>query len=128
MRHDVLSDVLSAIKNADHVGKKEVVVPTSNLVKEILMIFQKNNYIGNFEMIEDGRGNMFKIELLGKVNNCGSIRPRYSTKADSYEKWERRFLPASEVGLIIISTSSGIITLEDAKEKGIGGKLLAFVY
>lgn len=128
MRHDVLSDVLSAIKNADHVGKKEVIVPTSKIVKEILIIFQKYQYIGNFEMIEDGRGNMFKIELFGKINNCGSIRPRFSTKVDVYEKWERRFLPASEVGLIIISTSSGIIAFEEAKEKGIGGKLLAFVY
>ena len=128
MRHDILSDVLSAIKNADHVGKKETVVPASKMVKEILIIFQKNGYIGNFEMIEDGKGNQFKIELFGKINNCGSIRPRFSIKADNYEKWERRFLPASDVGLLIISTSQGILTYNESKSKKIGGKLLAFIY
>ena len=86
MRHDILSDVLSAMKNADHVGKNKVIVPASKMVKEILMIFQKTGYIGNFEMIEDGKGNRFEIELLSKINSCGSIRPRYSIKADTYEK------------------------------------------
>ncbi|MBU3905333.1 MAG: 30S ribosomal protein S8 [Nanoarchaeota archaeon] len=128
MRHDVLSDVLSAVKNADNVGKTETIVSASNMVKEILIIFQKNGYIGNFEMIEDGKGNQFKIELFGKINNCGSIRPRYSTKADNYEKWERRFLPAANVGLLIVSTSQGIVTYHESKEKKIGGKLLAFIY
>ena len=93
-----------------------------------LMIFQKNNYIGEFEMIEDGKGNKFKIQLFGKINNCGSIRPRFSTKADESEKWERRFLPATEIGLLIVSTSQGMLTFKEAKEKGIGGKLLAFIY
>ena len=82
MRHDVLSDVLSAIKNADHVGKKQVIVPSSNLVKEVLILFQKHGYIGNFELIEDARGNKFKIELFGKINKCGSIRPRFSVKSN----------------------------------------------
>ena len=128
MRHDVLSDVLSAIKNSDHVGKKQTIIPCSNMVKEVLMIFQKHGYIGNFELIEDGRGNKFKVDLFGKINNCGSIRPRFSMKADDYERWERRFLPAADVGLLVISTSQGIMQYKDAKEKKIGGKLLAFIY
>lgn len=128
MRHDILSDVMSAIKNADRVGKREVIVPASKLVKEVLMIFQKNEYVGNFEMIEDGRGNMFKISLFGKINNCGSIRPRYSVGVDEFEKFERSFLPAKDVGIIIVSTSSGMVSFRDAKEKKIGGKLIAFVY
>ncbi len=128
MRHDITSDILSALKNSDHVGKKEAVVPASKLAKEILMIFQKSGYIGNFELIEDGRGNKFKVQLLGKINNCGSIRPRFSTKSDEYEKWERRFLPATGIGLIVISTSQGVMTVEQAREKKIGGKLLAFIY
>jgi len=128
MRHDILSDVLSAIKNADSVGKKEISVPASKLVKEVLMIFQKNGYVGNFELVEDKRGNIFKIQLFGKINNCGSIRPRFSVKADEFEKYERRFLPASDIGLLIVSTSHGVITFKEAKEKSIGGKLLAFIY
>lgn len=128
MRHDILSDALSAIKNADRVGKREVNVPASKIVKEVLMILQKTEYVGNFELVEDGRGNVFKIQLFGKINDCGSIRPRYSAKSDEFEKYERRFLPAKDVGLLIVSTSSGMMTFKDAKEKKIGGKLIAFMY
>lgn len=128
MRHDILSDVLSAIKNGDKVGKTEVVTPASKMVKDVLLIFQKHGFIGNFEFIDDGRGGKFKINLTGSVNNCGAIRPRFAVGKDEYEKWERRFLPAAGVGLLIVSTSGGICTHTEAKGKGIGGRLLAFVY
>ncbi len=128
MRHDTLSDVLSAMKNADRVGKKQAIVPASKLVKEVLMIMQKSEYIGNFELVENGRGNSFKIEMFGKINNCGAVKPRSSAKSDQSEKWERRFLPAAGIGQIIISTSSGMMTFNEAKEKGLGGKVIAFVY
>lgn len=128
MRQDVLSDVLSAISNGDKIGKQNATTPSSKLVKDILVIMQKHNYIGNFEFIDDGKGGKFKINLLGRINNCGSIRPRFSVRSGEYEKWERRFLPASEVGTLIVSTSKGIMTHNDAKKKKIGGKLLAYVY
>ena len=69
MRHDVLSDVLSAIKNGDNVGKRFVLTPASNMVKEVLLLMQKHGYIGEFEFIDDKRGGKFKIKLLGKVND-----------------------------------------------------------
>lgn len=128
MRHDLLSDVLSAIKNGDRVGKKETITPASKLVKEVLLLIQKHGFIGEFEYIDDKRGGKFKIKLLGKINNCGSIRPRFPVKKNNYEKYERRFLPAAGFGIIIVSTPQGIKTHDEAKEKGIGGKLLAYVY
>jgi len=128
MRHDILSDVLSIIKNGNKMGKKEVVTPSSSMVKEVLLIFQKHGYIGEFELIDDNKGGKIRIELNGKVNSCGSIRPRYSATKDSYEKYERRFLPSATIGLLIVSTSSGVMTHNDAKKNNIGGKMLAFVY
>ena len=128
MRHDLLSDVLSSIKNGDHVGKKEIVVPSSKLAKEVLIIMQKQNYIGNFEYIDDGKGGKFKIILLGNINNCGTIRPRYSVSADGYGKYKRRYLPASGFGLLIVTTSKGIMVHREAEKQNIGGKLIAFVY
>ena len=83
MRHDLISDVLSAINNGDKVGQKETVTPSSKLVKNILLIMQKHKYIGNFELIDDGRGGKFKIQLLGAVNKCGSIRPRFAVSKPS---------------------------------------------
>lgn len=128
MRHDLLSDILSAIKNGDNYGKIETITSASKLVKEVLLILQKNKFIGNFEYIDDGRGGKFRIELLGKVNKCGSIRPRFPVKRDEYEKWEKRFLLAAGFGFLIVSTSKGVMTHIEAKEKGLGGKLLAYCY
>ena len=128
MRHELLSDVLSAIKNGDMSGKRETTTPFSKLVKDVLLILQKHNYIGDFEYIDDKRGGKIKIQLLGKVNVCSSIRPRFYVKKDEYEKWEKRFLPAAGLGFLIVSTSQGILTHDVAKKKGVGGTLLAYIY
>jgi len=124
----MLSDVLSSIKNGDSYGKRETVTPASKLIKDILLILQKHNYIGDFEYIDDRRGGKFRIQLLGKINNCNAIRPRLSVKKDEYEKYEKRWLPAIGMGFLIISTSKGILIHTEAKEKGLGGTLLGFVY
>lgn len=128
MRHDLLSDVLSAIKNGDKYGKRETITPTSKTIKNVLLILQKHNFIGDFEYIDDNRGGKFRVQLLGKINDCNSIRPRFSVKKDEYEKWEKRYLPALGLGLLIVSTSQGLLTHNDAKEKGLGGTLLGYVY
>lgn len=128
MRHDLLSDVLSAIKNGDKAGKRETVTPFSKLVKNVLLILQKHNYIGDFEYIDDKRGGKVRIQLLGKINECNSIKPRFFVNKNEYEKYEKRFLPAIGLGFLIVSTSQGVIIHDVAKEKGLGGTLLAYVY
>ncbi len=128
MRHDLLSDALSAIKNAEAVGKKSVVVPASSLVASVLKVMQEYGYIGQFEVVDDGRGGKIEVELVGKINDCNSIRPRFSVKKDGYEKYERRFLPAADLGILIVTTSRGVMSHEKAKELKTGGKLLAYVY
>jgi small subunit ribosomal protein S8 len=128
MRHDLISDVLSSIKNGDRYGKKEIFTPVSSLIKNILLIMQKNGYIGDFEYIDDKKGGKFRIQLLGKVNDCNAVRPRVSVRNGEYEKYEKRFLPASDMGFIIVSTSKGLLSHDKAKEKGLGGVLIGFVY
>jgi small subunit ribosomal protein S8 len=44
------------------------------------------------------------------------------------DKWEARYLPARDFGLLILTTTEGIIGHDEARKKGIGGKLLAYVY
>jgi len=128
MRHDLLSDALSAIQNGDSVGGKEAVSPCSKMVKHVLQVLQKNKYIGNFELVDDGRGGRFRVGLTGTINHCGTVRPRMSVTKEEWAKWEKRYLPAAGFGLLIVSTSKGVMTHEEAKKAGIGGKLLAFVY
>jgi small subunit ribosomal protein S8 len=128
MRHDTLADVLSAIKNSERVGNKECIAPASSLVKEVLKVMQKNNFIGVFEFIDDGRSGKFKIELTNRINDCNVIKPRYPVKVDEFEKWEKRYLPARGFGILILSTNKGVMTHEEAKKKKLGGKLLAYVF
>ena len=129
MLNDPLAAALSKILNAEKRSKKEVLIkPISKTIKTILTIMNENNFIGSFEEIEDGKGNFIKINLLGNINKCGVIKPRFSTKKDQFEKWEKRYLPAKDFGMIIISTPFGVLTHYQAKEKNTGGKLLAYCY
>jgi len=126
---DPISDALIAIKNSDLASKKECSFrPASNLMGEILKVIQKMGYISTFELIDDGREGIFKVELLGKINNLRAIKPRYAVKKNEFEKYEKRFLPARDMGLLIISTPEGVMTHKQAKEKGVGGRLIAFIY
>jgi small subunit ribosomal protein S8 len=128
MRHDLLADMFSIIKNAEAIGKHACVTPASNLIKHILLIMQKGGYIGEFEFIDDGKGGEFKVQLLGKVNDCGVIKPRFSVSSKDFIDWEKRYLPASSLGILLVSTSQGVISHSDAKKNNVGGKLLGFIY
>lgn len=88
----------------------------------------KHHYIGKYDVIEDNKGGIIVINLTGGFNKCGVIKPRFSVKKDGYEKFEKRFLPSKDFGLIIVSTPKGIMTHLEAKEKGLGGKLIAYAY
>ncbi|MEM5882707.1 MAG: 30S ribosomal protein S8 [Candidatus Aenigmatarchaeota archaeon] len=128
MRHDTLADVLSAIKNAERVGKKECITPASKVVRNVLKLMQEKGYIGVFEFIDDGKSGKFRVELKGKIMDCNVIKPNYSVRVEELQKWEKRFLPARDFGFLVLTTSKGIIDHRKARELGIGGRLLAYFY
>jgi len=126
---DTLANGLTTIMNNEMRRKKEcVITPASKLLGRVLRIMQLNGYIGEFEFIDDGRSGKFKVQLLGRINKCGAIKPRYPVKTDEFEKWEKQFLPARDIGLLIVSTPQGVMSHKEAKQKKIGGRLLAYVY
>ncbi|WP_456474530.1 30S ribosomal protein S8 [Candidatus Pyrohabitans sp.] len=129
MRFDTLADALSIIKNSEYNGSLHCVVkPASKIIAQVLRVMQEYGYVKEYEFVDDGRSGLFKVTLTGKINDCGVIRPRYAVGRDNIEKYEKRFLPASGFGVIIISTSQGVMSQYEAKERGIGGRLLAYVY
>lgn len=126
---DTLANGLTTILNNEIRNKRECVIsPASKLLGRVLRIMQLNGYIGEFEFIDDGRAGKFKVQLLGRINKCGAIRPRFSVRIDEIEDWEKKLLLSREMGILAISTSKGVLSHKDAKEKRIGGKLLAFIY
>lgn len=128
MLQDTLADVLSNIKNAEKLGRKECVTRAGREIKEVLKVLQEHGYIGTFEFIDDGKSGKFKIELKGKVIDCNVVKPRHSAKIEEFEKFEKRFLPGREFGLLILTTPKGVMDHRKAKELHVGGKLVAYAY
>lgn len=129
MTKDPLADALSSIKNHEEMRKREITLtPASNMIGDTLDVMQDEDFINDFEFIDDGKSGKFRIELMGKINDCGVIKPRFSVKHDEFEKWEKRYLPAVGFGVLIVSTSNGIMTHKEAQNQEIGGRLIAYVY
>jgi small subunit ribosomal protein S8 len=128
MRHDILSDVLHVLTNAERMGKRSCTVPSSSLIKDVLKVLHGEKYIGKFEFIDDGKSGKFEIQLIGKINETKAIKPNFPVKKDEFEKWETRYLPAKNFGLLIVSTPRGVMTQKEAAEGNSGGRLIAYVY
>ncbi|VVB76574.1 30S ribosomal protein S8 [Candidatus Tiddalikarchaeum anstoanum] len=129
MRHDLLADALSVINNAEKAGKTScTITPVSKFVRQVLDIFKKEGYITGYEYTDNKRGGVIVVQLAGKINKTGSVKPRFSSKKDELEKFEKRYLPSKDFGFIIISTPKGLITHIEAEEKQTGGKIIAYVY
>jgi small subunit ribosomal protein S8 len=126
---DTLANGLTSIMNNEMRNKQECVIsPASKLLGRVLRVMQLSGYIGEFEFIDDGRSGKFKVQLLGRINKCGAIKPRFSVGTTQFETWEKRFLPSRDIGVLVVSTSQGVVSHRKAKKKKIGGRLLAFIY
>ncbi len=126
---DPLANALTAVTNAEARSKDSVVVrPASTIIKNVLKVLKDEAYITDFELIDDRRGGLIRIQLKGAINRTGAIKPRYSIKIDEFERFEKRYLPAKGFGRIIVSTPQGVMTHLESKKKALGGVLLAYVY
>lgn len=129
MLNDPLANMMSLILNNELIGKQECLIkPSSKIMKEMLSVMKEKGYVGEFKEVEDSRGDYIKLILIGSINKCGVIKPRYSVKSKDFEKFEKRYLPAKDMGILFVSTPRGIMTHYDAKSKKTGGRLLAFCY
>ena len=93
-----------------------------------LLHFHSTGYIGEFEIIDDHRSGKIVVELTGRINKCGVISPRFDVQVNEIEKWIVNLLPSRQFGHILISTTYGIMTHEEARRKKTGGKILGFFY
>jgi ribosomal protein S8 len=80
------------------------------LFKKNYKIFRKLNlilidYIGDFEIVDDRRGGKIVVELLGRLNKCGVISPRFDVKVTEYEKVVGNLLPSRQFGYIVLTTT-----------------------
>ena len=127
--NDPMANALSRIVNCEKKGMKTCFLkPVSKVMKKILEIMKDHQYIGSFKEREDGRGGYIEVQLLGHINKCGVIKPRFAVKKEAFEKFEKRYLLAKDFGILLVSTPKGIMSHQEAKEKDMGGRLLSYCY
>ncbi|KAL6506361.1 40S ribosomal protein S15a-1 [Orobanche gracilis] len=129
VRVSVLNDALKSMYNAEKRGKRQVMIrPSSKVIIKFLLVMQKHGYIGEFEYVDDHRSGKIVVELNGRLNKCGVISPRFDVGVKEIESWIARLLPSRQFGYIVLTTSAGIMDHEEARKKGVGGKVLGFFY
>ena len=124
MSQDIVADALNIMMNAKKASKEKVSVKiSSKLLTSVLAIAKLKGYVKSYKVKDRG----MDIEL-GKIHGCKAIKPRYVISSKNMEKYISRYLPAKNIGFLIISTSQGLMTHQTAIEKGIGGSLIAYMF
>ncbi len=127
--NDTLANAMSQMLNAERIGRTECTIKNvSKIIEIIISILKENEFIGDYELTNNVKGKFITVKLLGKINKCGAIKPRFPVKLDEYKKFEKRYLPASDFGVMIVSTSKGIMIHNRAIDQKLGGKLIAYCY
>ena len=126
MSQDIVADALNMIRNAKKAGKENVkIMRISNLLIEILKIMKQKGAITRYKI--DGKKKAIEL-VIGDLFECRAIKPRFSVDKTQIEKYRRRYLPARNIGTIIVSTNQGLMTHEEAQEEQTGGCLVAYFY
>ena len=126
---DPLVNALNTIMSHEGRRKNEcIITPASGLTGRVLRLIQGKGYVGEIEFIDDGRQGKLRVQLFGRINECKAVTPRFKTKVSEMEKWEKRYLPSRNLGVLILSTPKGVMDHTQAKEEKVGGVLLAYVY
>ncbi len=129
-RTDLIADVFTMIRNA-HMAKKDTVdVPASNSVKAIMEILKKNEYIENYKLIEDKKQGLVRV-YLKYIAGKPAIRniERVSTPSTRlYVKKTKVPAVLRGRGIAIVSTSKGMVVDREAKELGVGGEIVGYIW
>ena len=126
MSQDIVADALNMIRNAKKARKTEVKIKRiSNLLIEVLKIMKQEGAVKKYKINSKDK----TIEVsVGDLTDCKAIKPRFTVDKTQIEKYRRRYLPARNLGIMIVSTNKGLMTHEEAQKEKIGGCLVAYFY
>ena len=124
MSQDIVADALNQMMNAQKASKDVVEIKKhSKFLLSILAIAKLKGYVKNYQV----KDNVLTIEI-NKIHGCKAIKPRYTATVEKIEKYAKRYLLAENIGILILSTSQGLMTHQTAIEKNLGGSLIAYLY
>lgn len=128
---DPIADMLTRVRNAARVKKKDVVIPSSRLKVEIAKILKEEGYIRNFKAIDDNKQGILSIALKYTDDGQSVISGlRRISRPGCRLFCTRESVPKvlDGLGVAIVSTSKGIMTGSQCEELGVGGEVLCFVW
>ena len=130
---DTISDMLTRIRNANMVKHQIVQIPSTKMSNAIAIILKEEGFVENFEIYNDEKSHSY---LLISLKYKGKLREPVICKLERVSKPGLRVYANSkdlpkvldDLGIAIISTSKGIMTNLKAKEMGIGGEILCYIW
>jgi Ribosomal protein S8 len=123
--------MLTRIRNANTVGHTTVEIPASNMKKAIAEILLNEGFIGGFEVIEDNKQGVIKVQMkygAGKEKVINGIKKISKPGLKVYAKANEVPSVLGGLGIAIISTSKGIISDKEARKLGVGGEVICYVW
>jgi len=128
---DPLADMLTRIRNAAMVNKESISMPHSKLKEAVARILNAHNYVGDVSVgADEGFGKQLVIVLsktgahsvITEINRLSKPGRRLYTSADAIPSYK------NGRGIVIVSTSKGVMTGQEAKKQRLGGELICQVY
>lgn len=128
---DPIADMLTRIRNAVLVRKKDVSIPSSRMKVEIVKILKDEGYIKNFKVIDDNKQGILSVLLkYGEDKKCSITGLRRVSKPGCRIFCTKDSIPKvlNGLGVVIVSTSRGILTGKRCEEAGVGGEVLCEIW
>jgi len=127
---DQIADLITRIRNAVLVGKNEILVPTSKLKAGVVEVLAKNGYVTSFEVVEGSPRGMLKVVINepGAISRINEIIKVSKPGRRVYSSADELPTVKSGRGMVIVSTSKGLMTGRDAKKNRLGGEILVKVW
>jgi len=131
MMTDPIADMLTRIRNGNNAKHRTVDIPASNIKKEIARILLDEGFIKGYDVIDDGKQGIIRVELkYGKYNEkvISGIKRISKPGLRVYVKSDEIPRVLGGLGIAILSTSKGIMTDKEARKEGIGGEVVCYVW
>ena len=128
---DPIADMLTRIRNANSVGHKEVEIPASRMKKAIAQILLDEGYIESYDLVEEGVQGVIKVTLKYGANKekvISGIKKISKPGLKVYAKADEVPRVLDGLGIAIVSTSKGIVSDKKARELGVGGEVICYVW
>jgi small subunit ribosomal protein S8 len=127
---DQIADLITRLRNAIMAGKNEILVPTSRLKTQVVEVLKKNGYVANFEVKDESPRGILRVVINEEGQN-----PKINEISKVSKPGQRIYSAADDLptiksgrGMIIVSTSKGLMTGREAKKNRLGGEILVKVW